>query len=468
MITEEILEVKANVYDRIMASKTSEELANKAIICRYVEATNAGELYAFDEFVDPDYVEHDPVQGQGPGREELKKAYVMFNTPFPDLEYIFEDVIAEGDMVIGRGVISGTHAGEFFGIPGTGKKLQWTGTRLFRLRNGQVTEGWINLDMLGLMQQMGVAPAPPQPPAPLQIPPKITGAASTRAANRALMERFIEEVWNRGNLEVADEIFHPQAFSPSAPNLPPGAEGVKAIATMFRNAFPDFWMEIEYMVAEDDRVAARFRQGGTHKGELMGIAPTGKQVSWTETGILRVADGKVVESWYDVDMIGLMQQLGVIPSPGQESVESVKAAVTSEHVLEAYGALASGDIARIKQYWDENMVWQVPGHNELSGWYHNLNEFLAFMSEVGKLSDNSFQMEPIAGQVLVTGEYSCDLTRNRGHRNGHSDKTMDIEVAHVLRWKEGKVIAGKGAIFGDGTTEYDQFWSRSPVVTPSL
>ena len=146
----------------------------------------------------------------------------------------------------------------------------------------------------------------------------------------------------------------------------------------------------------------------------------------------------------------------------------VQTVVTPEHVLEAYGALASGDIARIKQYWDENMVWQVPGHNPLSGWYHNLDEFLAFMSEVGKLSDNSFQMEPIAGQVLVTGEYSCDLTRNRGHRNGHSDKTMDIEVAHVLRWKDGKVIAGKGAIFGDGTTEYDQFWSSSPVVTPSF
>ena len=80
---------------------------------------------------------------------------------------------------------------------------------------------------------------------------------------------------------------------------------------MMRDAFPDYWMEITHIVAEDDRVAARFRQGGTHTGPLMGIAPTGKKVEWTEIGILRVADGKVVESWYDVDMLGLMSQLGV-------------------------------------------------------------------------------------------------------------------------------------------------------------
>lgn len=143
-----------------------------------------------------------------------------------------------------------------------------------------------------------------------------------------------------------------------------------------------------------------------------------------------------------------------------------KASVTPEHVLKAYGALASGDVEQIKQYWDQEMVWQVPGHNRLSGWYQGLDEFLAFMGEVGQMSDGSFIMEPIAGQVVVTGDYSADLTRNRGHRDEPPDKTMDIEVVHVLRWKDGKVVAGKGAIFGDGTTEYDQFWSRSPVITP--
>jgi pSer/pThr/pTyr-binding forkhead associated (FHA) protein len=144
----------------------------------------------------------------------------------------------------------------------------------------------------------------------------------------------------------------------------------------------------------------------------------------------------------------------------------IEAAVTPEHVLKAYAALASGDVEQIKEYWAEEMVWQVPGQNRLSGWYYGRDEFLGFMGEVGELSGRSFRMEPVAGQVLVTGDYSCDLTRNRGHRAGQPEKTMDIEVAHVLRWRDGKVIAGKGAIFGDGTTEYDQFWSESPFVTP--
>jgi predicted ester cyclase len=311
MSQEEELKVKANLYDRIMSSRVAKEIANKAIIARYVDATNKNQLDILDELVVSDYVEHDPVPGQKSGLAGLKEAYRMFNTPFPDLAFIFDDVIAEEDLVVGRGIISGTHQGEFFGVAATGKKVHWTGTRLFRLRDGKVLEGWVNIDMLGLMQQMGVVPAPPTPPAPATPLRKISGAPSTREANKTLMRRFIEEVWNKGNLQVAEEIFHPEASSPSAPGLPPGAEGVKMIATMFRNAFPDYWMTIDYIVAEDDRVAARFTQGGTHKGELFGIPPTGKTVKFTEMGILRIADGKVVESWYDVDMLGMMQQLGV-------------------------------------------------------------------------------------------------------------------------------------------------------------
>jgi len=137
------------------------------------------------------------------------------------------------------------------------------------------------------------------------------GRTTSPAENKALMRRFVDEVWNQGHLEVADELFHPEASSPSAPALPRGAEGVKVIAGMFRSAFPDYWMTIDLLLAEGDRVAARFTQGGTHQGDLFGIAPTGKSVTFTEMGVLRVADGRVVESWYVVDMAGLMQQLGV-------------------------------------------------------------------------------------------------------------------------------------------------------------
>ena len=101
------------------------------------------------------------------------------------------------------------------GIPPTNKPVKWSGTRLFRMKDGRLVEGWINIDMLGMMQQLGVVPAsPPGPPAPEA--PHLTGAPSTREANHALMRRLIDEVWNKGNLAVADELFHPQASSPSA------------------------------------------------------------------------------------------------------------------------------------------------------------------------------------------------------------------------------------------------------------
>ena len=96
-------------------------------------------------------------------------------------------------------------------------------------------------------------------------------------------------------------------------------------------------------------------------------------------------------------------------------MSTVKAVITPEHVKDAYAALASGEMERIKQYWAEEMVWQVPGHNRLSGWYFGRDEFLAFMGRVRQLSGNSFRMENIAGQVIVTGEYSADITRNRGN-----------------------------------------------------
>jgi ketosteroid isomerase-like protein len=137
------------------------------------------------------------------------------------------------------------------------------------------------------------------------------------------------------------------------------------------------------------------------------------------------------------------------------------AELTPDRVTSAYKALATGDRNLIAEFWAENMVWQVPGHNHLSGWYHSLDEFLGFMGQVGALSGGSFNMETIS--TLVEGEWSADITRNRGKR-ADSDKAMDIEVVHVLRWQDGKVVAGRGAIFGDGTTEYDQFWSRAAVV----
>ena len=131
--------------------------------------------------------------------------------------------------------------------------------------------------------------------------------------------------------------------------------------------------------------------------------------------------------------------------------------LTPEHVGNAYKVLAAGDVDLIADYWDEDMVWLVPGHNQLSGWKHGRQAFLDFMAKVGELSGGSFNMSVIA--IMVNDDYSCDVTNNRGTRANDPNKKLNIDVAHVLRWRDGKVIAGKGGIFGDGTAQYDEFWS---------
>ena len=138
--------------------------------------------------------------------------------------------------------------------------------------------------------------------------------------------------------------------------------------------------------------------------------------------------------------------------------------VTPELVGRAYQALASGDMEQIKQYWADDINWLVPGNHALAGWYRGLDGFLGFMASVGRLSGNSFNMETVT--ILTNDEYSADVTHNLGYRaNADRDSEspydkLDIDVIHLLRWRDGKVVEGRGAIFGDGTTRFNQFWSQ--------
>lgn len=128
--------------------------------------------------------------------------------------------------------------------------------------------------------------------------------------NKAIMRRMIEEIWNEGNLMVADELFSADHFSPSAPDLPKGPESVKMLVGMFRGAMPDYHMDIDMILADESKVVARFIQSGTHVGApLMGMQPSGRRAEWTEIGVLEIKDGKIVRSWYEVDMLAMMQQL---------------------------------------------------------------------------------------------------------------------------------------------------------------
>jgi hypothetical protein len=139
-------------------------------------------------------------------------------------------------------------------------------------------------------------------------------------ANKATSRRWIEEVFSKGNLAVADEIVAPNHSNsgPAAlPGLPNGPEGGKMIVTFWRTAFPDLHFTIDEQIAESDTVMTRWTATGTQTGELAFMPPTGK--STTVTGVLidRFENGMIAHTWAIFDQFGMMQQLGLIPTPGQ-------------------------------------------------------------------------------------------------------------------------------------------------------
>ncbi len=117
--------------------------------------------------------------------------------------------------------------------------------------------------------------------------------------NKAIARRYLDELWNKNNPAVRDELS-------SFDHQPGGA--------VLRAAFPDIQLTIDDQVAEGDKVLTRYTVRGTHKGEYAGVPPTNKQVTYTGMWLYRIEGGKIVERWGNNDRLGLLQQIGAIPS----------------------------------------------------------------------------------------------------------------------------------------------------------
>ncbi len=133
--------------------------------------------------------------------------------------------------------------------------------------------------------------------------------------NKAIFRRIVEEGFNKGNLAIVDELVATDHVN-HTDNVR-GPEEYKQFITVYRTAFPDLHMTVEDQIAEGDKVVNRWTSRGTHKGDLMGIPPTGKQTTVTGMYVARIIGGKIVEEWGNFDALGMMQQLGVVPPPGQ-------------------------------------------------------------------------------------------------------------------------------------------------------
>ena len=140
--------------------------------------------------------------------------------------------------------------------------------------------------------------------------------------NKSLARRFFEEFWDQKNLAAADELMaatHVDHTPGSPAGLPPGPEGFKQFGSVYFAAFPDLRLTLEDQIAEGDKVVTRWTSYGTNTGSLFGMPATNKSATLTGITISRIVNGKVVETWTNFDTLGMLQQLGVVPAPGQTS-----------------------------------------------------------------------------------------------------------------------------------------------------
>jgi steroid delta-isomerase-like uncharacterized protein len=129
--------------------------------------------------------------------------------------------------------------------------------------------------------------------------------------NKAIYQQYIQQVFNQGQLEMLDQLLAPSyVYHEAPPEILPGAEGIKQVVSMFRTAFPDLEITIEDQIAEDDKVCSRATTRGTHQSKIFGIPATGKAVAMTGLTLVRIVEGRIVESWVKNDVMGLMSQLG--------------------------------------------------------------------------------------------------------------------------------------------------------------
>ena len=135
--------------------------------------------------------------------------------------------------------------------------------------------------------------------------------------NKSIVRRWIEEGWNTGNMAIVDQLYAPNFTQHEpAPETVNSSHALKQYVSAYRTAFPDLNFSIEDLIAEEDKVVWRFKSAGHQNGPFMGIPASGKTGGITGIVIFRLENSRIVEAWVNIDALGLLQQLGVIPMPG--------------------------------------------------------------------------------------------------------------------------------------------------------
>jgi len=285
---------------------TSTPEQNLALAHRYFDdLLNNGRWSAIDEILTEDFQFMLPTQPGLSGKEALRGYISYLRSAFTGLKFDVVREIAADNQVAMRWRITGTHTGEFNGVAASGRPVDEYGIDIFEFWNGKISKVHVVANQLGLTNQIA-----PQGGASRSLTPK---------ENNAIAEKFFDSVWNKGDFSVLDTLIAPDADDHSTvggkPKTEKGSASFRAIVSMFRHAMPDIKLTIDDEVYADDKVVHRWTLTGTDTGGVMGMPPSGKSLTFSGTTTVRMRDGKIVERWANVDELGLLQQLGVVPMP---------------------------------------------------------------------------------------------------------------------------------------------------------
>jgi len=291
---------------------------NKACGRKFFEEFDRRNFDGIARLLGPGEIAHLPGVPQPLPWETHRQFAQVFVDAFPNCYHVIEDQVADADNVVTRITFKGTHTGPLMGIPPTGRQIAMGGISWFRLKNGLIAEEWTEFDRLGMMAQLGLAPAPPAGASPPEGVPDAPEHLSALSDPRAIVGRWIERIDKGGVPDVSAYVGdnYSDHNPPPFPGLKPGIAGVRQAFPVALKAFGEFHHEVPASISEGDKAASRIIGFGKQTGEFMGIPPTGKQVQMSGISIHRAQNGKLVEHWAQIDAMSLLQQLGVIPAQG--------------------------------------------------------------------------------------------------------------------------------------------------------
>lgn len=290
-----------------------------ALAKAYFDAFNAGDAGALDTLLADEYTHHGAVVSQQ-DREVHKERLRTNSTAFPDGHYDVQDVFSDGDLVVARWIFTGTLEAPYAGVEPGRQQVSVRGVHIHHMACGKIVETWNNGDSLGLLRQIGALPVGPASRTPqLASTPAASPVAScppgTAEENAEIARRWTEEALDTHDLDVLDEfvaadiVHHAGIYRDEI-----GRDALKSDLASLIAAFPDIRFTADVVVATDSQAAVRWTGRGTNDGEFQGQALTGKSVTFTGTNVYRIACGEIVEGWSEPDSLGLLQQLGIIPT----------------------------------------------------------------------------------------------------------------------------------------------------------